>query len=424
MPPHAPESPESFDRSYYAASARPGRRRPALAGEVRADVCVVGAGLTGLSTALELAERGYDVVLLEAERIGWGASGRNGGQICTGFSADPRRIAGWLGPDDARRLFALSEEAKTILRRRVERHAIDCDLRWGYFHAALKPRQLRALAETRAVWSDDYGYAGTALVEGRAAVADYVASEAYVGGLYESGAGQLHPLNYCLGLAEAAESAGARIFEGSRVRRLLHGGETGTEPAAETASGRVRARVLVVCANAYLDGLVPEIADRILAVGSYIGATEPLGAARARTLIPGEVAVADCNRLLNYYRCSADHRLLFGGRVGLAAPTAEALSAALKRRMAGVFPGLAEEPFAYLWGGRVALTRERTPDIGRLGPTLYYAQGYSGQGVALTAIAGRVLAEAIAGQLERFDLFARLPHRRFPGGRRLAGPGL
>ena len=405
--------------SYYLASAKGIAARPALCGEVEADVCVVGGGFTGLSTALNLAEKGYEVALLEAERVGWGASGRNGGQINSDFSCGIERIRDWVGPEDARRLWDLAEESKAIIRERVARHDIDCDLTWGLLLAAEKRRQLDELKETQELYRRDYGYGKTEIVEGPELRA-HIDSEIYLGGMTDAGAGHLHPLNYCLGLARAAEEIGVRIYEDSRVVSFDSGGA----PTVTTERGRVRARFLVLCCNAYLGDLVPRIRRKIMPVGTYIGATEVLGENRARGLIPQNEAVSDCKFVLNYFRLSADHRLLFGGRVSYTTLEPANLPAAMRRSMLEVFPGLEDVGFDFAWGGYVAITMERTPHLGRLGQTTYFAHGFSGQGVALTGVAGKVMAEAIAGQAERFDLFARLPHTTFPGGRLLRTPTL
>jgi len=406
--------------SYFAATANDHPDYPELAGEESADVCVVGAGYTGLSTAICLAEKGYRVAVLEARCVGWGASGRNGGQICTGFSSGMGVVQKALGKADGRKLFAITEEGKAIIRERVARHRIDCDLHWGYFHAALKQRHLDELAESREMLARDFGYDDSRLVSGGDEVAAYVNSKVYVGGLYEGGAGHLHPLNYCLGLARIAAAAGVKIFEGSPVERL----ERGANPRAVCAAGSVQAKTLVLCGNAYLGSLVPEIQSTVMPVGTYIGATEVLGENRARALIPENIAVADCNFVLNYYKRSADHRLLFGGRVSYSTIMPPNLPRALRRKMLEVFPDLGDVRFDYTWGGFVAITMNRTPHFGRLGDNIYFAQGYSGQGVAMSGVAGRVLAEVIAGQAERFDLLARLPHVTFPGGRLLRTPTL
>lgn len=412
-----PASPHT--RSWYADSAHPQPDHPALAGEVSCDVCVIGGGYTGLLSALHLAERGYSVALLEAERIGWGASGRNGGQIVTGYNPSMAKLEAWVGRDDARALWDLSEEAKATVRERVARHAIDCDLRDGYLYAALKPRQIDELRQHRDELQDRYGYDRLTLLD-RDQTRAHIQSDAYLGGLLDRGGGHLHPLNYALGLADAATRAGVRIFEGSRVVRL----DTGASPAAHSRHGVVRARFMVLAGNAYLGGLVPELAGTIMPVSTYMLATEPLGRERARALLPGDVAAADVNFVLNYFRRTADHRFLFGGGVSYSGLDRPDLKRVLRRTMLRTFPQLAEARIDYCWGGYVAITLNRTPQFGRIGPATFFAHGFSGHGVGLTAIAGKLIAEAVAGTAERFDVFTRLPHRRFPGGPWLRMPSL
>jgi gamma-glutamylputrescine oxidase len=404
--------------SYYAATANPAPERPPLQGAVRADVCVVGGGFTGVSAALELAERGYAVVLLEAARVGWGASGRNGGQASTGFNADMAKLRGWLGADNARLLFDLAEEAKAIIAHRVEKHGIDCDLVWSHFHAANKPRHLHGLKAEAEEWARTYGYEKTQVIE-RDRLKDWIDSDAYVGGLADHGSGHLHPLNYCLGLARAAEAAGVTIHETSAVARL----ETDrARPRCVTDAGAVEADYVLLCGNAYLGGLAPTIRGKVMPVGTYIAATYPLGETRANALLPTNASVCDSNFVLNYYRLSADRRLLFGGRVSYSTIMPPNLPRAMRAKMLQVFPQLDDQTFEYCWGGYVAITAERTPHVGRLGPNVFFAQGFSGHGVALTGVVGRLLAEAVSGQAERFDVMARLPHTTFPGGKLLRTP--
>ena len=406
-------------RSYYAATAIDAPDCPVLQGDIEADVCVIGAGYTGVSTALNLAERGYSVVVLEAERIGWGASGRNGGQICSGYSPSMRKIAGWVGIDDAKRLWNMAEEAKAIIRERVARHAIPCDLKSGYLLGAAKRPHLDELRAERDQLAEQYGYADARLVT-RDEIRAMVATDIYHGGLYDGGGGHLHPLNYNLGLARAAIGAGARIFERSRVDWI----DFGVTPVARTAAGTVKARHLVLCGNAYMGDLVPEIRRKIMPVATFIATTEPLGENRAHALIPNDAAVSDTKFVLDYYRRTADHRLLFGGRVSYTTLPPANLAHAMRRTMLAVFPRLADVAFEHVWGGNVAITVERTPHFGRLAGNVYFAHGFSGVGVALTGLAGKVVAEAIAGTAERFDVFTRLPHTTFHGGRLLRTPML
>jgi len=411
-------APTDHPRSWYLDSANPIRHRPALEGDHETDVVVVGAGYTGLVTAIELADRGYRVTVLEGARVGWGASGRNGGQLITGYNKPVASIAGMVGREEALRLWQMSEEAKAIVAGLVDRFDIRCDLRWGYLLAAIKPRQMAELAEYREEL-EGLGYDRTRLL-GREETLAEVASPRYVGGLYDGGSGQLHPLNYCLGLADAAESLGVRIFEQSRVVDI----DTGPTPSARTAGGTVRARFLVLAGNAYLGRLARPLASRVMPVATYMIATERLGENRAKALIPNNIAVADVNFVLNYYRRSPDHRLLFGGGVSYSGLDRPGLKQSLRATMVKFFPQLDDVKAEYVWGGNVAITVNRLPHLGRLSPTAWYAQGYSGHGVALTALAGRLIAEGIAGQAERFDLFTRIPHMPFPGRGPLRTPAL
>ncbi len=396
--------------TYYQASANRVISTQPLGGDVTTDVCVIGAGYTGLSAALELAKAGYKVVVLEAETIGFGASGRNGGQICTGFSSGQGPVESQLGKADAKRCFDLAEEAKRLLTDRVAEHEIDCDVRWGYLHCIPKPSHMAHLKE----WAEDYdalGYGGNTLLS-KAELEEKMGTKIYHGALRESHAGHLHPLNYCLGLAAAAIKAGAIIHERSPVIEV----DTGPKPFARTTQGKVSAKFMVIAGNAYLGRLVKPIYDHVMPVGSYIIATEPLGEVRAKSLIRDNEAVADTNFILDYYRRSSDHRLLFGGRANYSTLAPSNLAAYMRPRMTKVFPQLADVKIDFAWGGFIAITSNRMPDCGRLSPNVYYAHGYSGQGVALTGLYGKLMAEAIRGTAERFDLLARVKHLPFPGG--------
>ncbi len=405
--------------SYYAASANPSPTRAPLEGDVRADVCVVGGGIAGCSAALDLAARGYKVVLLEARRIGWGASGRSGGQAIFGFGTSQQAIVAQVGVEAARRMWDVSIESLALLRRRVADHGIDCDLQWGHMHVATRERQRRELEQLQRELEDCYGYGDTRLLD-RAGVESLLATHRYCAGLFDPGSGHLHPLNYTLGLARAAEASGATIHESTVVTSIGHGDEL----RVTTQRGTVIARHVVLARGGYLDGVRTAADWRVMPVGTYVVATEPLGEERMRALMRENYAVADVNFVLDYFRRSADHRLLFGGRVSYSGIDESDSGRATRARMLKVFPQLADVRLDHVWGGYVDITMNRAPDFGHLAPNVIYLQGFSGHGIAMAGMAGRLAAEAVAGQAERFDLFGRLPHRVFPGGRALRTPAL
>jgi gamma-glutamylputrescine oxidase len=397
-------------RSYYVETANVQLACENLKGEISADVCVIGAGYTGLSAALELADAGYKVVVLEAEQTGYGASGRNGGQICTGYSSGQQKIENQLGKADALKCFALAEESKALLQQRVEQHKIDCDLTWGYMHAIPKAHQMEELK----AWRDEYeglGVKGLSLFS-KSELEQRLGTTIYHGALRESEAGHLHPLNYCLGLARAAIKSGAVIYENSRVTEV----NTGSNPWARTEHGKVKAKFMIIAGNAYLGRTVKALYGRVMPVASYIIATEPLGENLAKSLIANNEAVANTNFIVDYFRRSNDHRMLFGGRASYSTFEPPNLGEYMRPRMTHVFPQLKDVKIDHAWGGYIAITSNRIPDCGRLSPTVYYAHGYSGQGVALTGLYGKLMAEAIRGTAERFDLLAKVKHLPFPGG--------
>lgn len=412
-------SPSAHIASWYAASAHPATNLPSLEGEQRADVVVLGAGITGLSTAIELAERGYRMIVLEAERVGWGASGRSGGQIIHGYGCEMSTLAAQLGREDARLLFDWSVEGVDLIAERCQRYAIDCDLVRGHAHAAIKSRQVRELQQAQQELEHDYGYSGTELWS-RAQLQQQLATERYQALLYDPRGGHLHPLNYTLGLAQAARALGVQIYEGSRVLRVVEGAQL----VFQCAGGAVRADFGVLAGNAWLGALVPELERKIMPVGTYICASTPLGAERAQQLIGNNMAVADINFVLDYFRLSRDQRMLFGGRVSYSRLDPPGLRARMRSRMLSVFPQLSDVAVEYVWGGYVDISMSRAPHWGRIGANLYFAQGFSGHGIAATGLAGRVLAEAIHGQSSRLDVYQRIRHRDFPGGKLLRTPAL
>ncbi len=406
--------------SYYAASSQPQPDYPALEGQVQVDVCIVGGGFSGLNTAIELAERGLRVALLEAHKIGWGASGRNGGQLIRGVGHGLQQFSPVIGADGVRQLKLLGLEAVEIVRQRVERYAIDCDLTWGYCDLANKPRDLDGLAED----ADELralGYRHPLQLLQSHEMHAVVGSQQYVGGLIDGGSGHLHPLNLALGEAAVAQSLGVQVFEHSAVTRIDYGQQVNVH----TASGNVLADTLVLGCNAYLNDLNPQLAGKVLPAGSYIIATEPLSEAQAHELLPQNMAVCDQRVTVDYFRLSADRRLLFGGACHYSGRDPADIAAYMQPKMLKVFPQLAGVKIDYQWGGMIGIGANRLPQIGRLKdqPNVFYAQAYAGHGLNATHLAGRLLAEAIAGQhSDGFDLFARIPHITFPGGKHLRSP--
>ena len=407
--------------SYYDASSPPSLEppRPPLAGEFETDIAVVGGGLAGCSAALHLAKRGFRVALLEANFVGYGASGRSGGQTIFGLAAGQNALRSQVGREDAKRLFQMSVEALDLNQSLIREHGIDCDYHPNHVHVATKPRHLAELREWFDELRGEYDYGSVSLLDRRELPA-HVQSARYLGGLLDTRSGHLHPLKFTQGLARAAEAAGVVIFEHTEALRY----EEGAGVLVHTPEGRVRCRHLVLCGNAYVGPLAPPLSRRILGVGTYIIATRPLDAARARALLPSDAAIADINWILDYFRLSADRRILFGGRVSYSAVQPPHLAESMRRRMVRIFPDLVGVPVEYAWGGYLDITMSRAPDFGRLSPNVFYLQGFSGHGMTLTVLGGKVVAEAVAGTAERFDVFARLPHREFPGGRLLRRPSL
>ncbi|MGL5949584.1 MAG: NAD(P)/FAD-dependent oxidoreductase [Aeromonas sp.] len=414
--PNTASAPQGHVASYYAATATPHVPYNQLNEAISADVCVIGAGYTGLSSALHLVELGFEVVVLEAAKIGFGASGRNGGQIVNSFSRDIDTIEATCPPAQAKLLGSMLFEGSDIIRERIARYNIACDIQTGGVFAADTPKQLHELEAQAKRWQR-WGNDDLTLLDATA-IAQEVQTERYVGGLLDKRGGHLHPLNLALGEAQAIRSLGGRIYEQSKVVRIRAG-----EPATVfTAHGQVTARFLVVAGNAYLDNLVPALAAKSMPCGTQIIATEPLSEAQACALLPHNYCVEDCNFLLDYYRLSADRRLLYGGGVVYGARDPANIERLIRPKLAKTFPQLAQVKFDYAWTGNFLLTLSRLPQCGRIGPNVYYMQGDSGHGVTYTHLIGKLLAEALRGQAERFDAFAHLPHYPFPGGHLLRIP--
>lgn len=406
----------AYPDSYYAASANRTPLRPVLEGEAETDVCVVGAGYTGISTALFLLEHGFKVTVLEAVKVGFGASGRNGGQIVNSYSRDIDAVENSVSIEKAKLIGEMAFEGGRIIRDRVARYGIQCDLKDGGVFAAFTPKQMNHLQAQQRLW-ERYGYEHLELLDGDA-IRHVVACDNYIGGMLDKQGGHIHPLNLALGEAEAIESLGGVIYEHSPATRI----ERGANPIVHTPQGRVKAKFLVVAGNAYLGNLLPELAAKSMPCGTQVITTEPLSEEMARNLLPQDYCVEDCNYLLDYYRLSADKRLIYGGGVVYGARDPANIEAIIRPKMLKTFPQLKDVKIEYAWTGNFLLTLSRLPQVGRLGENIYYSQGCSGHGVTYTHVAGKVLAEALRGQAERFDAFASLPHYPFPGGQALSVP--
>ena len=404
--------------TYYAATANPVPNRPALQGEINADICIIGAGYTGLSTGLFLAESGLKVVILEAAKVGFGATGRNGGQIVNSFSRDIDAIERQVGHDAAKVFGQMAFEGNRIIRERIATYNIQCDLKNGGVFAAFTPKQMRHLEHQRKLWAR-HGHNTVDMLD-KKQMSNIVGSDVYVGGSIDHSGGHFHSLNLALGEAAAIESLGGTIYEQSPVIRI----ERGAKPVVVTEQGRVNARIVVVAGNAYLGNLVPELSAKSMPCGSQVVTTAPLPADLAKSLIPNDYCIEDCNYLLDYYRLTGDNRLLYVGGVIYGARDPKNVEAIIRPKMLKTFPQLQNVKIDYAWTGNFLLTLSRLPQVGTLGEhnNIFYSQGCSGHGITYTHLAGKVLSEAIMGQRERFNAFAQLPHYPFPGGRLMRVP--
>jgi len=401
--------------SYYAASVNKMTDFPPLRGAQQADVCVIGAGFTGISTALCLAERGYDVRVIEANKVGWGASGRNGGQIIGGISGE-ERVARNLGRDREEIFSELRWAGHDIIRDRVQKYAIECDLKWGYLDVAIRNRHMRDIQDEYERL-EKYGFQHEIRILSRTETRETIGTDAYIGALLNMGNGHLHPLNLCIGEARAATSLGATIYERSPVIEIQHA----SRPRVVTENGSVTADVVIIAGNAY-HALEGKLRGIMFPVNSFIIATEPLADDIVATINPRDLAVCDPNFLLEYFRLSADKRLLFGGRFHYFGDDPEVIMMKHRRKMARIYPRLADVRVDYAWGGRIGVPVNRVPQLGRISPNVLYCQGYSGHGVNVTHLAGRIMADAVAGTLEQFDLFANVKPFVVPGAYRFSKP--
>lgn len=410
------DKPGQFPDSWYVASSDIPPQRPALRGQQRADVCVVGAGFTGLTAALRLAERGLKVIVLEAHRAGFGASGRNGGQVSSGFNWDQPELAAKMGDGPARAVWDLSQEAKSDLKMLVERHAAEARHTPGVAYGVYSDSAVTKVTKTVEFLRKTYGYDDIEML-GRDDFRQIVRTGQYAGGSLDMGAAHIHPLRYVLGLARAAEAAGVTIHEGSEVHQIAHS----TPAKVQTGTGQVTADHVLLAGNGYLPNIEGRVAAKVMPINSFICATAPLGD-KAAEILTRDIAVADAKFVVNYYRLSEDKRLLFGGRESYSIGFPKDIPTALTARMRALFPVLQDVPVDYVWGGTLGITMSRLPAVQRVAPNVLSAAGFSGHGVALSGFCGKLMAEATLGQAERFDAMAALPVPSFPGGATFRAP--
>ena len=406
---------DPLNNSYYAASANAHEAALPLEGDHRADVCVIGGGFTGLSAALACAEAGYKVVLLEAERVGFGASGRNGGQLIPGLRWSMAEIETEFGAARAQAIFDVAYLARERVYDRIAQHTIACDLKVGHLEAAVKTGHFNGMQRDVEFLAKRYGYTSPTIVQ-PGDMAKHIDAPGYHGGVYDPAGGHFHPLNYALGLAEAARSIGVTIYEGSRVTSIEEGGEV----VAQTQGGAVHAAHVILACDSWTGGISPDLGRYTISIMNYNVATAPLDALADR-LIPGDAAVADSRFVLNYFRLSADKRMIFGGGERYSTKPPADIKTFVRQHMITVFPALASIPIDYAWGGAVAVTANRLPHLGRRGK-IFFAHGFSGHGALMTTLAGELIAEALHGTTTRFDVLADLPHRKFPGSKWLQQP--
>jgi gamma-glutamylputrescine oxidase len=407
-----------YPESYFTATMNRSRDFPRLQGDAQADVCVIGGGYTGLSSAIHLAERGYSVVLLEAERVGWGASGRNGGHCSIGQRKTQDELEQIYGHDEARRLWDLGVESVATVRELIARFGIECDLKRGCLQTAWKRSDADWYRRHADFMQANYGF-DLRYVEGPE-LARLAGTDVFRAGLVEYASAHLHPLNYALGLADAANGLGVRICEGSRVQ----GYDRARPTRVRTAEGSVSADHVVLACNAYLGRLEPRVAGKIMPLNNFIIATEPLTAEEQQRINPEDLCVYDAKFVVNFWKLSGDGRLLFGGGENYTRRFPSDIKSFVRKRMMPIYPALSDTRVDFGWGGTLAVTMNRMPCFGRLEPDVFYALGFSGHGVQIATLAGKLIAEAVSGTAERFDVMARIPSPTFPGGTLLRWPGL
>jgi len=408
-----------YETSYYTESANSKTEYPHLQGETSSDICIIGGGFTGLSAALHLVEKGYKVSLLESQKIGWGASGRNGGQVCQGHNMSHEEMVKKVGRKLADLLWDMSIESVDLVKHLINKHNIQCDIKSGVLYVAAKSSHSKDIADDVKYKRDVLGYKAIEYIE-KKEVENMLGTDRYHGGEYWTDAAHLHPLNYALGLLDACQKAGVKIYENSHVESY----QSGNDSQVVCAEGVVKTKYILLACNGYIKKLEPRVAGKIMPINNFIIATEPLDEDVYKKINRDDVAVADSRFVINYFRLSADKRLLWGGGENYTSKFPNDIKGFVKKYMLEFYPELKDTKIDYGWGGTLAITLNRMPHFDRLEDNLFVAQGYSGHGVALATLGGKLMADAISGSIEKFDHFKSVPTPTFPGGTLLRWPGL
>ena len=403
-----------ISKSIYQLDVTPSKFLGKINRDIKCDIAIIGGGLTGVSAALSLGEKGYNICLFEAGNIGDGGSGRNGGQICQGWSSSFEKLSKYIDPEFKEKMWQTGIKGPALINERIKKYKIKCDVQWGYVHTAIHNGHMRELEEYQKIF-EAHGYSQLHTLENKQSLFDYVRSDAYIGGLYDAGSGHLHPLKYLIGISKAAENAGVNIYTNSQICSIQ---TTNNKNKLTTREGhQITAEQLIICGNAYLGNVSPKkLWRRIAPVTSSVMATEPLNDSEIKASIPSRAAIADGNTALNYFRIDKQNRMIFGGRASYLNKDPNNVEADLKKRMNAVFPNLSNKKVLQAWSGRIGITVNRLPDFGRISNTAIYVQGYSGHGVAFSGVAGNILSDAVIGKNKIFNQLTKIQHLPFPGG--------
>jgi len=410
----------SYPDSWYVASSPMLAEQPPARGDLDYDVCVVGGGYAGLSCALHLSKSGKSVAVVEAERVGWGASGRNGGHVGTGQRADQHSLEKWYGKATAKELWRLGLEAVDLVSDLVEENGIDCELGRTNIHFAAKKSHVDELRDEVDHLRTEYNYDQISGVESSSLEA-LTSGVGFHYGVVDHGARHLHPLKYCLGLAEAVMATGASVFEKSRIKSIDIKGD---HAVVSTDKAMIKAQKVVLACNGYLGNLFPPIASNIMPINNFIVATEPLDEATANQINPLNASLSDSLFVINYWKLSEDRRLIFGGGETYSDKFPVSITDFVRPKLLAIYPELSDVQLDYGWGGTLAITRNRMPDLGVHKGVVYYAHGFSGHGVPTATMAGKLIADAIDASSDDFDLLSDLRTLKFPGGPILRRPSL